>query len=106
MWVFQWPQEFPLCPHDISCCEPVETPWNSGDVAEIITTKPFRQGDSWVLDMSRFGQSDNVTQAELEKVDVVPNPYIVRSGLNESKSSRRLMFTKLPNKSLGGFVAV
>ena len=101
IWVQEFPPQFPLCPYDIACCgvegQPLAIPWADGDTAEIITTKPYSDGDSWILDMSKFAQDTRVTQEDLEKVDVVPNPYIVRSGLNESKFSRRMMFTKLPD---------
>ena len=48
--------------------------------------------------MSDFGKAERVTMEDLEKIKVVPNPYIVASGMNETRYSKRMAFTKLPEK--------
>ena len=48
--------------------------------------------------MSQFASSRNISQSDLEKIKVVPNPYIVQSRMDETKQSKRMSFTKLPEK--------
>jgi len=94
------------CPNDPCCLGQgetdldIETPWmyNENDRIEITMKRAFADGDSWILDMSDFGKAEQVTKEDLEKIKVVPNPYIVASGMNETKYSKRMAFTKLPEK--------
>lgn len=100
--LFLLPNSHPQCPYDSPCCIPadgiVEEPWKAGDKISIETAKAYLDGDSWLLDMSQFASSRNVKQSDLEKIKVVPNPYIVQSGMDETKQSKRMAFTKLPEK--------
>ena len=94
------------CPGDPCCLgqgeteQDAKTPWqyNSTDEIAITMKRNFSDGDSWILDMSEFGKAEEVTQEDLEQVKVVPNPYIVSSGMNETKYSKRMAFTKLPER--------
>ena len=74
----------------------IQYPWNEGDYVIIRTQKFFEDGDSWVSDFSRIGQADAVTDEEMDKIKVVPNPYFVHSKYNETQFSRKLMFANLP----------
>ncbi len=71
-------------------------PWQDGDYLIIRPEKFYTDGDAWIADMSQLGKSHTVTKKELEQVEVVPNPYLVRSGYNETASERKLRFTHLP----------
>ncbi len=71
-------------------------PWQDGDYLIINPQKFFTDGDSWVADMSQLGASHPTTQEELEGIEVVPNPYLVRSDFNETENDRKLRFIKLP----------
>jgi hypothetical protein len=73
-------------------------PWNEGDYLIIRTNKFYQDGDSWLADMSKLGESHTVTQEELDRIRVVPNPYIVRSAFNESSHVRQLEFIHLPQR--------
>ena len=48
--------------------------------------------------MGVFAESRKVTKSDLEKIKVVPNPYIVRSEMGETKFTKQMAFTKLPEK--------
>ena len=48
--------------------------------------------------MSRLGYKKEITQSDLDRINVVPNPYIVSSIFNESENSNRLYFNHLPDK--------
>lgn len=76
----------------------------AGDLLRIVTTKPFRTGESFQF-MMRAGVEDQaVAKSRLSEIAVVPNPYvgaasweppnIFRSGRGE----RRIFFVNLPVK--------
>ena len=73
-------------------------PWNDGDSLIIRTEKFFTDGDSWIVDMSLLGRKQEVTESKLKNIKVVPNPYLSRSGFQETTGERRLRFTQLPTK--------
>ena len=55
-------------------------PWNDGDSLIITPERWYVDGDSWLADLALLGQEAEITQADLNKIKVVPNPYIVQSG--------------------------
>ncbi len=65
-----------------------------GDQFTIITRKPFRSDIYFEFDT----RLENIERAEydLNKIKVVPNPYIVRAGWERSQFEGRLQFTHLP----------
>ena len=69
-------------------------PWFDGTKIVIETQKWYVDGDYWIADMSMLGQGQEVTQSDMDKINVVPNPYIVYSDYNRSPNSLR--FTHLP----------
>jgi len=71
-------------------------PWNDGDTVVIRPKTFYVDGDSWVADLSTLGAPHEVTQEELDRIKVVPNPYMVHSRFNETEHERRLRFTNLP----------
>ena len=73
-------------------------PWSTTEGVLILTpVKKYVDGDSWMVDLSRFGELSSVTEESLEEIRVVPNPYIVRSGFNnEDEYHNYLRFTHLP----------
>ena len=52
--------------------------------------------DYWVVDMSMLGKENEVVEADMNKINVVPNPYIVYSSYNRTPNSLR--FTYLPTQ--------
>lgn len=75
-----------------------------GDVYSIKTTKPFQAGDTYVFNSEQAEFKNNFAAANLDKVFVVPNPYIAYS-LSESpgitaerRGERNLQFRNLPPK--------
>ena len=73
-------------------------PWDDGDYIIIEPTRWYVDGDNWIADLSKLGQSRSISKKDLEKISVVPNPYIVYSDYDETPASRRLWFNHLPNK--------
>jgi len=72
-------------------------PWEDGSYIIVEPMKWFVDGDSWVADLSLLGDSHQVTQKELERIKVVPNPFIVQSKFSTS-SFDELHFTQLPQE--------
>ena len=75
-------------------------PWgeNAGGATKITleTQKWYVDGDYWVVDMSMLGKENEVVEADMDKINVVPNPYIVYSSYNRTPNSLR--FTYLPTQ--------
>jgi len=83
---------------------PEEIPPQPGDVFRIVTTKPFRTGDRFRFTVSAPHFEVNKAKAELDKITVVPNPYVVtaswepRSPYRFGRGERRIYFINLPPK--------
>ena len=73
-------------------------PWNDGDKLIIKPQKWFVDSDYWIADMSMLGTPNEVSSVDIQKISVVPNPYIVNSKFNEDVNSNRIRFTHLPQK--------
>ena len=75
-------------------------PWgeNAGGASSITleTQKWFVDEDYWIADLAMLGVENEVRESDLDKINVVPNPYIVKSDYNKSPNSLR--FTYLPSK--------
>jgi hypothetical protein len=76
----------------------------SGDVALLVTDKPFSSNDAYTINTTGIGNVGQITSQVLDQVAVVPNPYVLSSRF-ESKSmytggaaERRLQFINLPMK--------
>ena len=74
----------------------IQYPWSNESYVIIKPKKFFIDGDNWIVDMSELGKPHKVMQEELNQIQVVPNPYLVRSRFNETANERRLRFTHLP----------
>ena len=73
-------------------------PWNDGDYIIVTPKKWFADGDAWTADLSELGQTETLTQAELDNIVVIPNPYVVSSIYNEEVYGQRLIFDRLPQQ--------
>ena len=74
----------------------IKYPWSNESYVIIKPKKFFIDGDNWIVDMSELGKPHKVMQEELNQIQVVPNPYLVRSRFNETANERRMRFTHLP----------
>ena len=74
----------------------IQYPWSNESYVIIKPKKFFIDGDNWIVDMSELGKPHKVMQEELNQIQVVPNPYLVRSRFNETANERRMRFTHLP----------
>lgn len=72
---------------------PDAIPPSVGDVFTIVTYKPFRRGLVYEFTTEAPSTSANVN---LDAIRVVPNPYIVDSGMRGSDGEGQVMFTNLP----------
>ena len=73
-------------------------PWKDGDSVIIEPYGWYQDGDAWQADLSVIGKKDDNSKDDLDFIKVVPNPYIVNSDYDETRTSRRLWFNHLPNK--------
>ena len=73
-------------------------PWQGGESVILRPEKFYTDGDSWVTNMSLLGKPEAVTNDILDEIAVVPNPYIVHSGFNESVENRLIRFIRLPQQ--------
>ncbi|MDZ7339248.1 MAG: hypothetical protein ONB30_11975 [candidate division KSB1 bacterium] len=70
----------------------------TGDVLRIISGKPFLgKRDKFRLNTSRYALRE-AEKADLKKVRVVPNPYIISAQWELDPNQRLIQFTNLPNK--------
>ncbi|MFC2084108.1 hypothetical protein ACFLS9_03545 [Bacteroidota bacterium] len=73
-----------------------------GDVFRISTTKQFRKGDYFSFSTKAANVDKQKAKDELEKIDVVPNPYVVQAvwekrNLNQTgRGERKIDFIHLP----------
>ncbi|OQX95077.1 hypothetical protein B6I21_07285, partial [candidate division KSB1 bacterium 4572_119] len=68
-----------------------------GDQFTIKTYKPFREDIHYEFNTSKISYSNTMAIA-LEKIRVVPDPYIVSNAWESSQFGKKLMFNNLPNK--------
>ena len=75
----------------------------TGDIYSVRFNRPFWSGDHLVFDTGDFGSVlDSKLSNEMDKIKVVPNPYVMTNLLEESiyntdfNQRRKLMFTHLP----------
>lgn len=74
-----------------------------GDVFQIVTTKPFKQGDYFSFNTSASSIDNKKAESSLNKISVVPNPYVAaasweRRNLNQTgRGERRIDFINLPS---------
>ncbi|MEJ2636044.1 MAG: hypothetical protein P8184_12225 [Calditrichia bacterium] len=74
---------------------PGQLPPADGDQYTIISRKPFRSAVSYEFETAVPNYSAG--EADLSRVSVVPNPYIVRAGWERSQFEGRVQFTHLPS---------
>jgi hypothetical protein len=74
------------------------------DTLLIVTTKPFRRGDLFAFKPEKPAVDDQLAQAEIKNIRVVPNPYVVSSihepplppGITSGRGERRITFIHVP----------
>ncbi len=72
-------------------------PWKDGDSLIIIPERWYVDGDYWIANLALLGQVDEITQKDINKIKVVPNPFIVSSGFMEA-ANKKIRFTHLPTQ--------
>ncbi|MCF7825397.1 MAG: hypothetical protein K9M55_08695 [Candidatus Marinimicrobia bacterium] len=70
----------------------------TGDVTHLRIDKPYEDGDMFTFRAKTVTEMSEVTQATLEKVIVVPNPYIATADWETDINHKSLHFTHLPNE--------
>jgi len=77
-------------------------PPSAGDVYRITTRKPFRTGESVTFTVSGPMYDQNTAVSDLERIIVVPNPYVAaaswepRNPYRFGRGERRIWFMNLP----------
>ncbi|MDZ7339213.1 MAG: hypothetical protein ONB30_11800, partial [candidate division KSB1 bacterium] len=72
-----------------------DVPPGVGDVARIVTTKPFRVGDRFSLVTAAVGER-RAARDDLARIRVVPNPYVGGAGWEQGGEDRRICFVNVP----------
>ena len=76
------------------------------DIFTIATTKPFRTGESFQFKMQGSNIDKNRAKSDLDKVAVVPNPYVGAASwepqnlFRTGRGERRIQFINLPAKCM------
>jgi len=78
-----------------------------GDRLRLSVTKPFRHGDEFILTTKRPQVNKASAKNELDRIKVVPNPYVVANTMEaplpptitSGRGQRKIMFTHLPQDS-------
>lgn len=73
------------------------TPPTIGDQFTVRTRKRFRPGIRYEFN-ARAASAHTPTDTDLEKIRVVPNPYVVSAAWETSVYERKLMFNRLPDQ--------
>ena len=82
---------------DITSIPPV-----SGDVAQLVTKKPFSYGDKYIISTQGITSDPFAVGSSLDDIAVVPNPYIINSSFEQMSlytggtAERKLEFIHLP----------
>ena len=77
-----------------------------GDIFRLATIIPFSQEDSYMFTTSRSIVNRRLAKEQLDRVAVVPNPYVVAASweprhiYNSGRGPRKVDFINLPIKSL------
>ena len=76
---------------------------SGGDVYRVVTQKPFSQRDEFSFTTQASAVSEDVTDASMEAIRVVPNPYVAAASWERppapgvtGRGERRVDFTHLP----------
>ena len=70
----------------------------TGDVTHLSIDKPYEDGDMFTFRAASVTEMSEVTQSILDKVMVVPNPYIVTADWETDVNHKSLHFTHLPDE--------
>lgn len=69
----------------------------TGDVAKIYTRKPLTANDVYEIKTSA-GTTADATEKDLDKINVIPNPYVVTSSYETQPWIKELQFHNLPER--------
>jgi hypothetical protein len=73
------------------------------DVFKVVNKKPFRKGEFYEFTMKGQGFDNTKAESDLDKISVVPNPYVGAASWEPSstevgRGERRIYFMHLPNE--------
>ena len=75
-----------------------------GDLVEIKVSKPFRNGDVFLLETKAQIADEQLAKAQMSDIYVVPNPYVATSPIEPAnnfrlgRGERRIEFVHLPKQ--------
>jgi hypothetical protein len=67
-----------------------------GDQYLLRTYKPFKAGDTFHFTVEQASQASKIAEQDLQRIRVVPNPYMVTADWELSPTQKRIAFTNLP----------
>ncbi len=71
-----------------------------GTVFRIVTTKPNGAGDVFTVTVPAAQQSPEIAQADADRVNVFPNPFIGSVDPNVAARAQSVTFTHLPQRAI------
>ncbi|NIT57510.1 MAG: hypothetical protein GWN00_15160, partial [Aliifodinibius sp.] len=77
---------------------PPNIPWAIGDTLKIPIFVPFQEGDGFIVRTEQIYEVEESKEEDINKVRVVPNPYIVSAEWEFDEFNRKLQFQNLPSK--------
>ncbi len=90
-WAFEFSWDTTLVKH-------TGYPFTPGDTLYFRTFKPFEDGDEFTFTAADFSEEVELTDEDLKRIKVVPNPYMVSAQWEQSEYEKRMLFTNLPTK--------
>jgi len=70
----------------------------TGDIMHIKMNRPFEDGDMFTFRATSVSNMNEVSSSDLEKIRVVPNPYIVSADWETDINHKSIHFTHLPDE--------
>ncbi|MCF7832525.1 MAG: hypothetical protein K9N05_02970 [Candidatus Marinimicrobia bacterium] len=83
---------------DTSLVSATGYPFTAGDTLYFRTHKPFENGDEFTFTAADFSEDIGLTEDDLARIKVVPNPYLVSAQWEQSQYTKKLLFTNLPSE--------
>jgi hypothetical protein len=78
-----------------------QTDWVTGDIIDFVYANPIQQGvDKWTFSTTAKTTSGTITQADVDLINVFPNPYYGYHPLETNRATKYVSFNHLPQKAI------
>jgi hypothetical protein len=90
-WIFEFTW-------DTMLVAPTGYPFAAGDTLFFRTIKPLHDGDEYTFTAADFSEEVDLSEDDLSRIKVVPNPYMVSAQWEQSQYQKKILFTNLPSE--------